>query len=281
MALVTLKEILVKKDASNYGIGAFNVSSIAMLMGALRAAEEEASPVIIQIAECRLAHSPLHLIGPAMVEAAKRATVPVCIHLDHGNSIEVVAEALEIGFSSVMFDGSQYPLAENIALTRKVRAMAEPYGASVEGEIGRVGGSEGGEDGVAIALTSVAEAVRFYEETKVDALAVSIGTAHGHYREVPQLNFARLREIGEQVACPLVLHGGSGLTGDDFRQCIMHKIRKVNIATASFESSAQKVRELLFENAQASYFQINEAVQQGTYENVKEHIEIFGSSRKA
>ena len=281
MALVTLKEILVKKEPGNYGIGAFNVSSIAMLMGALKAAEEQRSPVIIQIAECRLAHSPLHLIGPAMVEAAKRATVPVCIHLDHGNTLEVVQEALEIGFSSVMIDGSQYPLDENIALTRKVKEMAKPYGASVEGEIGRVGGSEGGEKGVSIALTAVAEAVRFYQETEVDALAVSIGTAHGHYREAPQLNFERLQEIADSVSCPLVLHGGSGLTSDDFKQCIMHKIRKVNIATASFESSAQKVRELVAEVAKATYFQINEAVQQGTYVNVKEHIEIFGSSRKA
>lgn len=281
MALVTLKEILSRIGDESYGIGAFNVASMEMVMGAIKAGEELNAPIIIQVAEGRLKYSPLDLIGPVMVMAAKEAKIPVVVHLDHGATMEVIEQALTLGFSSVMFDGSKYPLEENIALTKKVKAMADEYGASVEAEIGKVGGSEGDYASVEVLITSVEEAKRFYEETQVDALAVAIGTVHGNYKETPNLQFGRLVEIAEAVDCPLVLHGGSGLTTDDFQKCIHNKIKKVNIATASFENVVKKVAELVHTSNQFTYFQHHDAVLAGTYENVKEHILIFGSDNKA
>lgn len=281
MALVTLKHLLGKIGAESYGIGAFNIASMEMVMGAIKAGEELNAPIIIQVAEGRLRYSPMELIGPLMVAAAKEAKIPVVVHLDHGASMEVIEQALKIGFSSVMFDGSKYPLEQNIALTKQVTAMAEKYGASVEGEIGKVGGSEGDYASVEVMITSVAEAKRFYEETNVDALAVAIGTVHGNYKELPNLQFERLAEIAETIQCPLVLHGGSGLTSDDFKKCINNKIKKVNIATASFENVVKKVTELVKTSDEFTYFQHHDAVLAGTYENVKEHILIFGSKNKA
>jgi len=281
MPLVTLDNMLENVGTENYGIGAFNVASMEMVMGAIKAGEELNAPIIIQVAEGRLKYSPLDLIGPLMVTAAKEAKIPVVVHLDHGASMEVIEQALKCGFSSVMFDGSKYPLEENIALTKKVMAMAKPYGASVEAEIGKVGGSEGDYASVEVMITSVAEAKRFYEETKVDALAVAIGTVHGNYKELPNLQFKRLTEIAATVPCPLVLHGGSGLTSEDFKMCISNKIRKVNIATASFENVVKKVTELVNGSNKFTYFQHHDAVLEGMYENVKNHILIFGSKNKA
>ena len=281
MSLVTLDSALKDIGNKKYGIGAFNVANMEMVMGAIKAGEELHSPIILQVAEGRLRYSPLHLIGPAMIAAAEAATIPVVVHLDHGASMEVIAQALQLGFSSVMFDGSAYPLEKNIAMTNEVKKMAKPYGASVEAEIGKVGGSEGDYADVEILITSVAEAKRFYEETQVDALAVAIGTAHGHYKEKPNLQFGRLEEIAKDIDCPLVLHGGSGLTADDFQKCIQRKIKKVNIATASFESVAQKVSGLAKEFRDITFFQYLDAVQEATYENVKDHILIFGSQNNA
>ncbi len=280
MSLVTLENVLKGIGKEAYGIGAFNIANMEMVMGAIKAGEELHSPIILQVAEGRLRYSPLHLIGPAMIAAAEAATIPVVVHLDHGSSMEVIAQALQLGFSSVMFDGSAYPLEKNIAMTNEVKKMAKHYGASVEAEIGKVGGSEGDYADVEILITSVLEAKRFYEETQVDALAVAIGTAHGHYKEKPNLQFGRLAEIAKDIDCPLVLHGGSGLTADDFQKCIQHKIKKVNIATASFESVAQKVSGLAKES-DITFFQYLDAVQEATYENVKDHISIFGSQNKA
>jgi len=172
-------------------------------------------------------------------------------------------------------------LEENIALTKKVMAMAKPYGASVEAEIGKVGGSEGNGASVEVLITSVAEAKRFYVETKVDALAVAIGTVHGTYKELPNLQFKRLIEIAEIVSCPLVLHGGSGLTSEDFKMSINNKIRKINIATASFENVVKKVTGLANISNKFTYFQLHDAILEGMYENVKNHILIFGSNNKA
>jgi fructose-bisphosphate aldolase class II len=281
MSLVTLDNALKSIGKDGYGIGAFNVANMEMVMGAIRAGEELHSPIILQVAEGRLRYSPLYLIGPVMVAAAKEAAIPVVVHLDHGSSMKVIAQALQLGFSSVMFDGSAYSLDKNIAMTNEVKKMAKQYGASVEAEIGKVGGSEGDYENLEILITSVAEAKRFYEETKVDALAVAIGTAHGHYKEKPNLQLDRLEEIARSIDCPLVLHGGSGLTTDDFQKCIQHKIKKVNIATASFDNVAQKVSGLAKEPRGITFFQYLDAVLEATYENVKKHILIFGSQNKA
>lgn len=281
MSLVTLENALKKIGKGTYGIGAFNVANMEMVMGAIKAGEELNSPIILQVAEGRMRYSPLHLIGPMMVEAAKKAAIPIVVHLDHGASMNVIAQALQLGFSSVMFDGSAYSLEKNIVMTNKVKRMAAEYGASVEAEIGKVGGSEGDYENVEVMITSVAEAKTFYEETQVDALAVAIGTAHGHYKEQPKLQFKRLEEIAQAIDCPLVLHGGSGLTPDDFKNCIQHKIKKVNIATASFENVAQKVNQLSKGSKDITFFQYLDTVLDATYENVRNHILIFGSQNKA
>ena len=226
MALAKLSELLSSVKDNSYAIGSFNVSNMEMAMGAIKAAEKMQAPIIIQIAEGRLRYSPLEILGPIMMAAAKNTTVPIAVHLDHGGTMETIKLALELGFTSVMFDGSKYPLEENIARTKEVIALAKSYGADVEAEIGRVGGAEGDYKAVDIALTSVEEAKCCAEETKGDALAVAIGTAHGNYKETPKLRIDRLKEIADEVSCPLVLHGGTGLTEQDFKNCIADGIKK-------------------------------------------------------
>ncbi|GMA98434.1 class II fructose-bisphosphate aldolase [Pelosinus sp. IPA-1] len=280
MALITLENALESIGTKGYGIGAFNIANMEMVMGAIQAAEELNSPIIIQVAEGRMKYSPLHLIGPVMIAAAQNAKVPVVVHLDHGSSLSVISQALELGFSSVMFDGSQYPLAQNIEMTKKIKELAKKKGASLEAEIGKVGGSEGDYENIEVLITSVKEAKQFYEETQVDALAVAIGTIHGTYKVAPNLQFNRLNEIKESITCPLVLHGGSGLTDDDFKQCIAKGVKKINIATASFESVVKKVGAMFGNSRDITYFQHSNAVVEATYENVKHHIKIFGSDNR-
>ncbi|HFU4564244.1 class II aldolase [Bacillus cereus] len=281
MPLVQMKDILIKADQENYGVGAFSVANMEMVMGAIQAAEELRSPLILQIAEVRLNHSPIHMIGPLMVAAAKKATVPVAVHFDHGMTFEKIKETLEIGFSSVMFDGSHYPLEENIQRTKEVVELAKQYGATVEAEIGRVGGSEDGSEDIEMMLTSTKEAKRFAEETNVDALAVAIGNAHGMYNGDPDLRLDRLQEINGIVDIPLVLHGGSGISPEDFKQCIQHGVRKINVATATFQNIVSTVNTAVLNTPYSDYFMYYQDVIEAAYENVKNHMLIFGSENKA
>ena len=280
MPLVKLTDLLTQAD-DTYAVGAFNVSDMEMAMGAVRAAEEMKAPIILQVAEGRLRYSPLELLGPVMMAAARHCQMPTAVHLDHGATIETIRLALRLGFTSVMFDGSKYPLEENIARTREVVALAREYGADVEAEIGRVGGAEGDYKSVDVLVTSVEEAKRFVEETGVDALAVAIGTAHGNYRTQPELRIDRLKEIAAVVSCPLVLHGGTGLTEQDFHDCLQNGIQKINIATASYDASARQIKTVYQEKPEANYFDFSDAIVQGTYQNVKKHMEIFGLLNKA
>ena len=280
MPLVKLTELLNEAD-DTYAVGAFNVSDMEMAMGAVKAAEEMKAPLILQVAEGRLRYSPLELLGPVMMAAARRCQMPTAVHLDHGATMETIRLALSLGFTSVMFDGSKYPLEENIARTKEVVALARKYGADVEAEIGRVGGAEGDYKSMDVLVTSVAEAERFAEETDVDALAVAIGTAHGNYRTQPELRIDRLKEIAAVVKCPLVLHGGTGLTEQDFHDCLKNGIQKINIATASYDASARQIKTVYQEKPEANYFDFSDAIVQGTYQNVKKHMEIFGLLNKA
>ena len=280
MALAKLSELLGSVKDNTYAIGSFNVSNMEMAMGAIKAAETMQAPIIIQIAEGRLRYSPLNILGPIMMAAAKASSVPIAVHLDHGGTMETIKLALDLGFTSVMFDGSKYPLEENIVKTKEVIALAKSYGADVEGEIGRVGGAEGDYKAVDIAITSVEEAKRFAEETGVDALAVAIGTAHGNYKETPHLRIDRLKEIAAEVKCPLVLHGGTGLTAQDFRNCIEGGIKKINIATASYDSVAKRFKEVAKENPDANFFTFSDAAVNATCENIMKHMEIFGLKNK-
>ena len=275
MALVTMKKLLEQASKERRGVGAFSVGNMEMVKGAVQAAEEMNTPIILQIAEVRLPHSPFALMGPMMVQAAKEAKVDVAVHLDHGLTVETVKKALELGFTSVMFDSSNYSFEENIERTKEVAELAKGYGATVEAELGLVGGSEDGSEDHGISCTDPEDAKVFCERTGIDALAVAIGNAHGNYPVAPTLAFDVLEEIEKRTEVPLVLHGGSGITDDDFRRAISLGIVKVNIATASFNQLTKRAEEYFQTEGAHNYFKLNEAMVQGTYENVRHHIEVF------
>lgn len=275
MGLVKMKDLLDQASEQNRAVGAFSVGNLEMIKGAIKAAEEMNTPIILQIAEVRLPHSPLSLMGPMMVEAARNAKVEIAVHLDHGKTIGVLKQALEYGFTSVMMDGSTLPFEENINKTLEAARLAEEYGATVEAELGLVGGSEDGSTDEGIRCTNPEDAKVFCEKTGVDALAVAIGNAHGKYPVAPRLAFDVLKAIDEKTDVPLVLHGGTGITPEDFRKAVRLGIRKINIATASFDSLTREAEKYLKSEGRHDYFGLNEAMVQGVYENVKQHIKIF------
>ncbi|WP_349671926.1 class II fructose-bisphosphate aldolase [Lacrimispora sp.] len=275
MGLVKMKDLLNQASEQNRAVGAFSVGNLEMIKGAIKAAEEMNTPIILQIAEVRLPHSPLSLMGPMMVEAARNAKVEIAVHLDHGKTIGVLRQALEYGFTSVMMDGSTLPFDENINKTLEAARLAKEYGATVEAELGLVGGSEDGSTDEGIRCTNPEDANVFCEKTGVDALAVAIGNAHGNYPVAPRLAFDVLKAIDEKTDVPLVLHGGTGITPEDFRKAVGLGIRKINIATASFDSLTREAEKYLKSEGRHDYFGLNEAMVQGVYENVKQHIKIF------
>lgn len=274
-----MKTLLERAASEKKGVGAFSVGNMEMVKGAIEAAEAMQTPIILQIAEVRLKHSPLELMGPMMVQAAKEAKVDVAVHLDHGLTMETVQKALDLGFTSVMFDSSTSPFEENISRTREVVELAKKYGATVEAELGLVGGSEDGSCDHGIRCTDPEDAKVFCEETGIDALAVAIGNAHGNYPVAPKLAFDVLEQIHEKTAVPLVLHGGSGITDEDFQKAISLGIVKVNIATASFNRLTMRAEEYLQSEGKHNYFALNEAMVQGTFENVRHHIEVFNCGK--
>lgn len=277
MSLVTMKQLLDNAKRKRCGVGAFSVGNMEMIVGAVRAAQEMETPIIIQIAQVRLKNSPLHLMGPMMIEAAKHADVDIAVHLDHGLTKETVRQALDLGFTSVMFDSSLYPFEENVERTADIVRMAESYGATVEAELGLVGGSEDGSEDHGISCTDPEDARVFCRETGIDALAVAIGNAHGSYPTAPRLAFDVLEKIRDRTDTPLVLHGGSGISDEDFKKAIALGIVKVNIATSSFDRLTKKASEYFQLPGRHTYFGLNEAMVSGTYENVKHHIQVFGS----
>lgn len=277
MPLVTLKELISRAEERSIAVGAFSVGNMEMILGAIRAAEEMNTPIIIQIAEVRLPTSPLEIIGPMMVATAKNSKQDICVHLDHGLKYETVCKALDLGFTSVMLDGSLLSLEDNIALTRKVVEKAKAYGASVEAELGVVGGNEGGGKGHEIKYTNPNVADRFCKETGVDALAVAIGNAHGHYTVTPELRLDVLKEIDSACDTPLVLHGGTGISPETFQECIRNGVRKVNIATASFDAVVRGARKTIDDNG--NYFKMSQTIADEVCDNIKNHIRIFNMEK--
>ncbi len=236
MALYTMRELLNKAREGRYAVGAFSVANMECIMGVIEAAEETRAPVILQIAEQRLPYSPLPLIAPMMLAAAREAATPVAVHLDHGQTPRCVRQALELGFTSVMIDGSALPIDENIRLTESVIRLAAQTGASVEAEVGRVGREETGGESPGVAAT-IEDCLRM-DETGVDALAVGIGNAHGLYAEAPILRYDILEELRGRLRAALVLHGGSGLREEQFQRLIALGMVKINIATEIFMAAA-------------------------------------------
>ncbi|SDI34350.1 ketose-bisphosphate aldolase [Proteiniclasticum ruminis] len=277
MALYNMKTLLSYAEENNLAIGAFNVSNLEMVLGVLKAAEETNTPVILQIAEGRLNHSPLSYIGPMMVGAAKNAKVPVAVQFDHGESMNLIREALNIGFSSIMFDGSHLPLEENIKKINEVSALCKSYGATTEAELGTIGGTE--DDGTPkdIIYTNPGVVPYFLGKTSVDALAIAIGNVHGAYQGNPHLQLSILEEVHKDNKTPLVLHGGSGLSSMDYRNCIDRGIRKINIATSTFQCYVNAVQEYLQSHEHYNYFKLHEHVVLSIMKNTMDHIYIFNN----
>ncbi|MCD7722430.1 MAG: class II aldolase [Clostridiales bacterium] len=279
--LVNMRDLLSAAKSGGWAVGSFSVANMEMVLGVLKAARELSAPAIIQIAEVRLKQSPLEIIGPLMVAAAKAAKTPVAVHFDHGKTEEKIDEALELGFTSVMFDGSHLSLSENIAGTQKIVSAARKYGAAVEAEIGAVGGSEDGSEDIAVNCTKPQEAQLFANETGIDALAVAIGNAHGNYKETPKLRFDILERCSKLVQVPLVLHGGTGISDCDFKKCAETGIKKINIATATFDSVEHNVAARYGRNEITNYYDLHAAEIEGAYLNAKRHMLIFGCDNKA
>ena len=277
MPLVKMKTLLKRADKENRAVGAFSVGNMEMVMGAVRAAEETNTPIILQIAEKRLLNSPLELMAPMMVSAAKNSKVDIAVHLDHGLTLDCIKKSLDFGFTSVMLDLSLLPLEENIEKTKEVVALAKKTGATVEAELGVVGGNEGDTEEHVITCTDPTAAKRFCEETGIDCLAVAIGNAHGNYPVLPSLRFDVLEEINNTVSVPLVLHGGTGITAQMFRKAISLGIRKINIATASFDCLAKYAKAYSDSTDEPDYFALSAQMSEGVFENVRKHIEIFNN----
>lgn len=231
--LVNLDAVLKRAKAEKYAVGLFNTHDTDMMEAALAAAEEAKSPIIIGTAEVLLPYGPLEELSYFLLPMAKKAAVPVVVHYDHGLTYEKCVEALKLGFSSIMYDCSTDSYAENVRKVADMTALAHSYGATVEAELGHVGDNEGAgqlNDPTAY-YTDPLQAKDFVEKTKVDALAIAVGSAHGAYKFPPKLDFARIQTIRDTIPTPLVLHGGSGLTDDDFRKAIQSGISKINIFT--------------------------------------------------
>ena len=277
--LVNLNDVLKKAQREHYAVGLFNTTDTDMLEAAITAAEELKSPIIIGTAEVLLPYGELKLIAPSIIAAAKRATVPVVVHYDHGLTFERCIEALKLGFSSVMFDGSAGDSDKNIADTKEIVRIAHAMGATVEGEIGHVGEAANCDNATSDRYTTVKEAKDFLAATGVDALAIAIGTAHGAYKAKPCLDIERLKEIRANVDTPLVLHGGSGLSDDDFKNTIREGIAKVNIFTDLCMAGENALKEAIAENK--GYLEMRNMKVNAIKEAVKAKIELFGSKGRA
>lgn len=244
MSYVTSKKLLSDAQKNKYAVPAFNAENMEMVMAIVSKCEEMRSPAIIQTTPSTLKYAMPDMFKSMVKSVAEKATVPVSLHLDHGNSFNLVKQCLKDGYSSIMIDGSKQVLEENIRITKEVVDYSKRFGIPVEGELGCVGGKEDdtvGGDG----YTVPGEAVEFVEKTGVDFLAVGIGTAHGVYKSEPKLDVNRLKEIRKLVSIPLVLHGASGLSDNAVKECIENGICKVNIATELRQAFTRAVREFL------------------------------------
>jgi fructose-1,6-bisphosphate aldolase class II len=244
----TSKEMILEARRGGYAVPAFNAENLEMVQAIIEAAEEARSPVMIQTTPSTVKYITLRQ-AVAMVKAdAEAATVPVSLHLDHCESFEAVAAAIDAGYSSVMIDASKLPYEENIAVTQKVVAKARPLGITVESELGTVGGKEDGHS-AEIAYTDPDEALDFFTRTGIDIFAIAIGTAHGFYKGEPKLNFELLAKIKDMIDCPLVLHGGSGIPDEMIKRTIEMGINKVNYATELRAAATKAVREALVDES--------------------------------
>jgi fructose-bisphosphate aldolase class II len=284
MPFATLREVLAEAEKGGYAVGAFNANNLEIVQAIVEAAVEEKAPVILQASQGALKYAGIAYITAMVRTAAENAPVPVVLHLDHGTSFEQTMLCIRHGFSSVMFDGSQLPLDENIAATRKVVEVARAMGVSVEGELGKIGGVE---DDIAVEerdalFTDPEQADRFVSESGVDALAVAIGTAHGPYKGEPKLDFDRLALIDKVTAAPLVLHGASGVPDDSIRRAIALGVRKINIDTDLRQAFTRGVHRVVKEKpAEYDPRKILGPAREEMKKVVKAKLYLFGCAGKA
>lgn len=271
--LVTLKEIIKIAEEKKIAIGSFNTPNMTSIKAVIGAAEELKQPVIIMHAQVHeeMGLCKMEEIAPIMLMFAERVSVPVCVHLDHGTDLEYVKRGLEIGFTSVMYDGSVLSAEENTANTVVAVEAAKKTGASVEAEIGSMGAREGGEGSAASIYTDPDTAVKFVTDTGIDALACAFGTAHGFYKDKPKLDFDRLSKIYSLIDVPIVMHGGSGVSEDDYREVIKRGVRKVNYYTYMAKAGGDAI-------SNKTYAQFHDALldaERAMKENVEAAISVF------
>ncbi len=287
--LVSLNEVLKIAEERKIAIGAFNTPGLEALRGIISSAQELDLPVIIQFAECHEPWIPLKMIGPIMVTAAKEAKVPVCVHLDHGESLDYLQQALDIGFTGIMYDGSVLPYEENLKNTKLAVEMAAKTGASVEAELGSMGrresgaGDDTGEDDETKIYTDPDRAAEFVKDTGIDALACSFGTTHGIYLKKPKLDFDVVRKVREKTDnIPVVMHGGSGVSPEDFAKAIEAGVRKINYFTymdkAGGSAAAEFIKSLK-ENEPVFFSGISLAALDAMKENVKSAMKTFANMK--
>lgn len=282
MSFVTTKQMLEEADKNAYAVGAFNVENMEMVMAVIKAAEEMHAPAILQTTPSTIKYAGLPLYYANVAAAARQAAVPIALHLDHGNSFALAMQALRVGYTSIMIDGSHEAFEDNIALTRSVVEACAASDIPVEAELGKVGGKEDDLECDDTGYTDPEDAVKFVEETGVSSLAVAIGTAHGIYKGEPKLDVERLSEIRKRVAVPLVLHGASGVPEETVKECIRRGISKVNFATELRIAYSNGVKKFLKENPEAfdpkKYGVVG---MEYVTEAVKEKIRMCGSADKA
>lgn len=247
MPLVTSEKMLLDAKKGGYAVGAFNVENMEMVKAVIAAAEELNAPVMLQTTPSTVKYASLEMYAAMVAAEAKKAKVPVCLHLDHGSSYELAVAAMEAGYTSVMIDGSHETFEDNIAVTKKVVEVAKTKGIPVEAELGKVGGKEDDLEADADTNTDPQEAKVFVERTGVSSLAIAIGTAHGFYAGTPVLDKVRVSEIKALVEAPLVLHGASGLSEEDVKECVERGMCKVNFATELRVAYTDAVKKLLAE----------------------------------
>ena len=284
--LVTLNEVLKPAKEGKYAVGLFNAVNMELARGIIAAAEKTQSPVIMGTAEVLFPYGPLEEVSYYLLPMAKKANVPVVIHLDHGLRKETCLKALELGFTSIMYDCSTDDYDTNVAKVKEMAEIAHSYGATIEGELGHVGDNEGSAEGDSHLedpskfFTDPKVAKDYVEKTKVDALAIAVGNAHGAYKLPPKLDFDRIKTIANIVDVPLVLHGGSGLTDNDFRKAIEYGISKVNIFT-DINVAAVKAEFSKFTDMNKGIIDLIPAAVEAVKQETIAKMELFSSVDKA
>lgn len=284
--LVNMNEVLRPAKKNHYAVGLFNAVNLELARGIIAAAEATRSPVIMGTAEVLLPYGPLEEVSYYLIPMAKKANVPVVVHLDHGLSYDTCVKALELGFTSVMYDCSTDSYEENVRKVAEMAKIAHSYGATIEGELGHVGDNEGSAEGSdhmddpSKFFTDPSLAKDFVEKTNVDALAIAVGNAHGAYKLPPKLDFERIKTIAKTIDVPLVLHGGSGLTDDDFRQAIKDGISKVNIFT-DINIAAVKAEFQRFTSMDKGLIDLIPAAVEAVKQETMKKMKLFSSDGKA